>query len=334
MFSSSLRRRRTEAALMLAGLGIVLAGVGCASQGADGGAAKGALQVEAIDFGQTGAVAVPESVNVDAAVAQFAAPISMPLLEVITTAPSADALGELADRLGVGSTRKMAPREGVFALSDGTYELEVIRPDDINCFTMVASRFADGRYEEQVQGLASGFLPNETEARAVADKILNESGLSTGLFYVGAQAKTGYRVVSSSGTVETIPTSLGVTYRPLTAGGETVEGPGAKVIVVLGAEGELLSLMHWTQQTKLGGMIPLRSVADALQDIRAGLGAPPADVPQNVRLESVRMAYWAEPLPHRSSAWKPVFVFTVADADDSAASAPALEWVVSALTGG
>lgn len=324
-------RRQVAIALASAAAGIAILGSGCGRHTAGAGSPENAVRVDAINFGQVGAASVPEWVQVDSAVMEFKAPESMPILEVVLSPPSDGGLNLLADRLGVGPSRNTAAREGVFALTDGKYELEVVHPGDINCFTMVASSFADGSYEEQMQGLQSNMLPSASEARALADKLLANAGFSDGLVYAGTGTKTGYREVTSSGIVETIPTSLAVTYRPQVGPGMIVEGPGAKVVVVLGADGKLLSLMHWTQQTKIGPEIPVRPVADALEDLRAGMGAPPSEIPRRAKVESVRLAYWAEPLPYQSSTWKPVFVFGVTDADEKAA--PVQGWVVSALRG-
>lgn len=104
-------------------------------------------------------------------------------------------------------------------------------------------------------------------------------------------------------------------FRPV-VNGAFAEGPGAKVVVVIGENGQIFALynlvQHWVEVQRTS----LRSVGEAVADISAGKGIAPAQDWSSILVKDVHVAAYAEAVTARETQLKPVYVFTVANQDN------------------
>lgn len=284
------------------------------------------IEVAPIDFGEPGAGFAPSQVEVRDSVKAFVAPQTWPVMQVEGSVVSQSTVAQLADKLGLVSPSISVGDHGALA-SDAHWQLQFTRADDATCFILISSDYLQGSYQK---GVATGerilSLPTSDEARRIADDYLEGLGLLSGLQFVDASPKTIQDTSRGS-----VPTSIGVCYRPL-VNGAVVEGPGAKVVVIIGENNQILVLHHLVQNWVEVGATNIRPVTEALADIQAGRGVPPPEDWERVVVENVHLASYAEPSPLGKTQLKPVYVFEATNADKP--DLPTQTYIVSALPEG
>lgn len=316
---------------MLTAIGSVIALIGLTSCGSVKGTGDTSIRVERpepVDFGVPAAAPPPQEVAVANGVTNFAGPATLPAIEIVRKPVTNGVVEATANLLGMADVRQTVTKDGRAATADNEWELSFVVPEMADCFSFESRSFLSGGCDANVENGRIPQLPEAGEIAKLATDYLKSIGLGQGLVLARTHVKTSAHVEDpKTGSVRIIPTSVAAVFRPQ-IDGMTVEGPGAKVVVVFGEQGTLLSFFHWVPETRPSNAVNIRPVADALDDIRAGKGLPPAQGElASVEVQDVDMRYFAEPLASGPSFWKPVYAFQVRE---KGTSGPLEIWFVDA----
>ncbi len=279
-------------------------------------------------FGAVGEKLVVEEVRMTEAAMSYRPPSSLDVLEIVPTkAATPESISAVADVLGIDEERQY-DAEGV---SDARSWIHFPRKEDADCFLM-CDRYAVAELEDMFSQGAKIELPGPEEARGIADKTLESLGLLEGVRYQGTSPSHSITQSKIGQPDRTSDLALGVWYEA-EVDGLPIVGPGARVHVVVGPEGDVIEVHHYAQAARPAGRVQLRQVDAAIADMKTGGGIPPAtatiDSVRVVGVEKVQLGYYAAPLPMGISDYKPVYLIRVRLADGTLG-----EWVVSAYSEG
>jgi hypothetical protein len=305
-------------------LGVLL--IGCSDTTTVGSSAEtiafaenGAEGISPIVFGESGAGGGANYVELAEPARALVTPTVWPIMEAECVPVTQKTSSAAAVKLGLVNPTVALGSGGGHAY-DANWVLQWPRMDDCTCFMLLSTSFVDGSYSKGVDIKERvPQLPTGEEARRLAESFLNERGLMGGLQFVDASVKEWS---------EETPVLMGVLFRPL-VNNSIVEGPGAKVVVMIADRGEIIGLEYLAQRWKPAGETPLRPIDDALADITTGKGATPLVEWQHVIVQDVHVASYAEPQPLAKTQLKPVYVFTASNADNP--GDPVQKYIVSAL---
>jgi hypothetical protein len=280
-------------------------------------------------FGEPGAEIKVEQIETAPSVSSFKAPESMPVYTIASTEKlTREAMDELASTLGMGPKRDYQEK----GLNDSQLALSFPRSDDSGCFCFSDMNTLD-EVARQFEGGQSISLPSEEEARRIADDSLVSLGLLDGLTFYDVSVCDRITRSQLGQPDRSSPLSIGVWYEASISGFPLV-GPGAKVDVVVGPGGKVLEIRHYAQKaTKSEREVQLRSISDALEDLKSGMGQPPVEATvenaKQVTVEKAQLGYYAAPVPAGVLDYVPVYLLAVRLSDGSLG-----EWVVSAYSDG
>jgi hypothetical protein len=328
MFGMSVRGKRgfilmTGAALVLLFFG------GCAGsvqQTASTTSSRSPASFRAPSFGQSGIVATVGSVVVSDTVKSYATPPTIPMLRIKEQPVTAENLNALADRLGLATAGRTVQD---LTAEDGTWRLLLPRRDDTVPF-LLSQPTTISRVLQQLDEGAEIVSPTPEAARKTADEFLARIKSTDALAYQSYDFSTYRR--SGGGLPEVaVNVTVVVTYEP-SIGGIPILGPGAKVRVTVGPGDTVVGFDHFLEEAQPEKQVAVRTIADALTDLKDGKGQSPTrfspDSYKAVSVESVRLVYYAAPLPMADIYYRPVFAFGVRGADGQAG-----DWLVPAYEG-
>lgn len=280
-------------------------------------------------FGRRGEEIEVEQIETAPSVGSFKAPESMAVYSIAPLeSVTRDAMDKLASALGMSSEREYQEK----GLNDSQLALTFPRSDDVDCFCFSDMNTLDdvARQFEEGQTIA---LPSPEEARGIADNILDSLGLLDGLVFSDAGVCDSMTVSQLGQPERSSPLSIGVWYEA-SIDGLPLVGPGAKVDVIVGPGGRLLEIRHYVQRAiESGRSVHLRSVSDAIGDLKNGAGQPPpvasVENTRHVTVEKVQLGYYAAPVPTPIRDYVPVYLLAVRLSDGVLG-----EWIVSAYSEG
>lgn len=145
-------------------------------------------------------------------------------------------------------------------------------------------------------------LPSKEEAATIAESFLTKYELMPEEAYLKDISYTTTAIFhADTQEVETRVNSINVVYGFRTPQGIPIEGPGAKITVSLGEDGEIIGL-HWAWRTiRPHGKYPGISEPRAVEVFCEKLDVP-------VRLE-IRLAYYSEPAFFEQEFLQPYYIF-------------------------
>lgn len=274
----------------------------------------------------------PGTVTLSAAAKAFVPPTTMPLYRIVPASITETDSRALAERLGMGEAqvhiRDRLPSLQLW-INDGEWLLAFFR-GDLNCFRLTAKE-GDREATEAFERGEDVHAVSAEEAIAVADEYLAARGFREGLGQPEAFVRTS---VGRSGGGQPDVTGLvitrGVSY-PAQIGGLRLLDASVTVDVAPG--GRVIAFSRTMQQAEPDEMeVPILSVEEAAEDVRAGQGIFPnearADNVSEVTIVRVELAYYNPPEGLAETHYRPVYVFRVRMADGAEG-----DWIVSAYEG-
>lgn len=253
--------------------------------------------------------------------AAFVAPRTFPAYRVAPERTITDEIAaRQADRLGLGEPRVYDAN----TISDGRWTLS-FRGQDPDCFTL-EDILLDAEIMEKVHAGESLPTLSPEQVRGIADVYLTAVGYGDGLEFEQAGVRESVGTATLGGESRTWVITMFANYG---AKLDEVRLLDVGATVDVAPDGRVVAFSHTLQKAEPAEYVTLRPVADAIDDMRAGLGQCPVQAKPGgfveVTVESIEIAYYAGPPAVRDDYYRPVYVFHVLMADGTRG-----EWVLSA----
>lgn len=267
-----------------------------------------------------------QEMEVSEVVTHASMPTSANELDVLPEEPTPEAMKAAASSLGLESYSTV----GLSALKNESWYLMFPNKADARQIYLMSTEYTDGSFNDLAADGKAIPLPEFDEAERLALAFVESTHRHMSAEVKEVYIKGTLTIHKQGEQDKTAVTAIGVRLKD-SAQHDLIVGPGAKFEVAIGEDGSILVYEDFTQQLKPGKTVTLRSLDQAIADMKADKGLMPSFSSEDfvgLTVESVELGYYAASPGVSPTSYPPLFVFDVSNDKGQHR-----QWIVPAVDG-